>query len=52
MTIEQEIDRLRAVTPEEVRALAEQLFRPERAVLSVVGPYHRSTTIRRILAEL
>jgi predicted Zn-dependent peptidase len=51
-TVEEEIARLGAVTPDEVRGLAEQLFRPERVLLSVVGPYHHSATIHRIFSEL
>ncbi|HEY3083170.1 MAG TPA: pitrilysin family protein [Chloroflexota bacterium] len=52
MSIEEEIASLRAVTLDEVRGLAERLFRPERALLAVVGPYHHSATIHRILSGL
>jgi predicted Zn-dependent peptidase len=51
-TLEEEVARLREVTVDEVKALAEEILRPERLFLSVVGPYHSSSQIGRIVAEL
>ena len=51
-TLEEEVARLRDVTGDEVKALAEEILVPERLFLSVVGPYHSSAQIGRIVAEL
>jgi predicted Zn-dependent peptidase len=37
MTLEQKLERVAAVTPESVRAVAEKIFRPERLTVACVG---------------
>jgi predicted Zn-dependent peptidase len=51
-TLEEEVERLRKVTADEVKTLAEEILRPERVFLAVVGPYHSSAQIGRIIGEL
>lgn len=51
-TVDEEIARLRAVTPEELSALAERVFTPAGAFLTVVGPFRQSPAVARTLAEL
>src|SRR5262245_12620918 len=51
-TVDEEIERLRAVTNDELRALAEALLTPEHLFLAAVGPFRHSPAVGRALAEL
>lgn len=51
-TVDEEIRRLRAVDADEVRALANELFTPEKLFFSVVGPYRHTAALDRLLGEL
>lgn len=48
-TPEEVTERIDAVTVEDVQALAEDLFRPDRYSLAVVGPYDNADEFRRLL---
>jgi len=50
--VDEEIRRLRAVDADEVRALANELFTPEKLFFSVVGPYRHTAALDRLLGEL
>ncbi|RJP45852.1 insulinase family protein [Candidatus Parcubacteria bacterium] len=43
------IERVQAVTPEEIRAVAKRIFREGKLNLAVVGPYKRAEMLRKIL---
>jgi predicted Zn-dependent peptidase len=51
-TIDEEIARLRAVTADELHALANQLFTAERAFLATYGPFRQSPAVARTIADL
>jgi predicted Zn-dependent peptidase len=51
-TVDEEIRRLRAVDLDLLRALAQELFTPERLFLSVVGPYRHTAALDRLLGDL
>lgn len=51
-TVDEEIDRLRAIRPDELRALAQRIFVPERLFLSSVGPFRHAPALGRAMAEL
>jgi predicted Zn-dependent peptidase len=51
-TVDEEIRRVRAVGVDELRALAQELFTPERLYLSVVGPYRHTAALDRLLGDL
>jgi predicted Zn-dependent peptidase len=51
-TVDEEIERLRAVTVDELRVLASELLAPERAFLTAVGPFRHSPAVGRALADL
>ena len=39
MTPAERIEKIDAVTPEEIQAVAEDIFRPEKLNLSIIGPF-------------
>lgn len=49
-TPEQVMERIEAVTAEEVQALSQELFRDERLSLAVVGPYDDEAKFRALLS--
>jgi predicted Zn-dependent peptidase len=51
-TVDEEIERLRAVTLDELRILASEILAPERAFLTAVGPFRHSPAVGRALADL
>ncbi len=51
-TVDEEIERLRAVTLDDLRILASQILAPERAFLTAVGPFRHSPAVGRALADL
>jgi predicted Zn-dependent peptidase len=51
-TVDEEIERLRAVTIDELRILASEILAPERAFLTAVGPFRHSPAVGRAMADL
>jgi predicted Zn-dependent peptidase len=49
MTVDEVLDALRRVTPEEVRSLAGRLFRDEGLSIAVIGPQSRARGLERAL---
>jgi predicted Zn-dependent peptidase len=51
-TPEEVMAKIEAVTAAEVQDLAQELFRPERLSLALIGPYHDPEPFRRLLGGL
>ena len=48
-SVDDVLERLEAVTAEDILSLAQELFKTERLVLAVVGPTRSDTAYRRAL---
>lgn len=51
LTPEEVIARIRAVTSEEIQALAQELFRPERFALAAIGPFEDGERLLTVVRE-
>jgi predicted Zn-dependent peptidase len=51
-TVDEEIERLRAIRPEQLRELANQVFVPKNLFLTSVGPFRHVPALGRAVAEL
>lgn len=51
-TVDEEIVRLRAVTHDELRQLANEIFATDRVFLTAVGPFRQSPAVGRALGDL
>lgn len=51
LTPEEVIRRIRAVTSEEIQALAQELFRPERFALAAIGPFEDGEKLLAVVRE-
>jgi len=50
VTPEQVVEKIEAVTAEDVQELARELFRPEKMSLALIGPYDDAATFEKLLA--